>query len=105
MDMVDGIIVGAAAAAIGTIVAFKFLNRQPIGGGQPLQINTPSYNARGGQMSVIDLEPLDGSLAPIVQANNPNTEAAYNQYPIAYAPAFGPLENQPAEQGEVVLPS
>ena len=102
--MLDGIIVGAAAAAIGTIVAFKFINRGQIGGGRPLQVNTPSYNARGGYMRVLDLEPLPGDLAPIAQANNPNTEAAYNQYPVAYVPAFGPVENQPAEHGEVVLP-
>jgi hypothetical protein len=103
MDLIDGIIIGAAAAAIGTIVATKFLNSQPQGGGQP---NQPAYQADPNSgmpapLYVVDLVPTPGSAAP-VQQTNPITEAAYNQYPVEFEHAFGTSVNQPAN--EVVLP-
>jgi hypothetical protein len=105
MDMIDGIIVGAAAAAIGTILATKVLSAKPVGGGQPNQPNTSSYNATsGGQpapLYVIDLAPTPLNSAPVAQVN-PITEAAYNVQPVTFEHAFGPAVNQPAE--EAVLP-
>lgn len=102
MDTIDGIIVGAAAAAIGTVLAFKFLNRVPEGGEQPNQINVGYPAAVGGR--VLDVQvptKLDRHAAPVAQ-NTPITEAAYNMYPVTFAPGFGPGTNQPAE--EAVLP-
>jgi hypothetical protein len=103
MDMIDGIIVGAAAAAIGTIVAFKYLNPTPVGGAQP---NQPMYagNPQAGRpnpLYVVDLVPTPGNAAPVSQVN-PITEAAYNVQPVTFEHAFGPGVNQPAE--EAVMP-
>jgi hypothetical protein len=103
MDMIDGIVVGAAAAAIGTIVAFKFLNSTPQGGAQP---NQPVYpgNPEAGRPSplyVEDLAPTPMSAAPVAQVN-PITEAAYNVQPVVFEHAFGPGVNQPNEAA--VLP-
>jgi hypothetical protein len=101
-DILDGIVIGAAAAAIGTIFAMKVLNAQPTGGGQPRQVDRYSGGARSGALRVIDPMGLDErDASPLVQ-NSPITEAAYNQQSQSYAPAFGPNENQPAE--ETVLP-
>lgn len=98
MDMMDGIIVGAAAAAIGTILATKYLEGNaspPFGGGRPYQesapgqpVYAPQYGRPTGPVAVEYPEPLD-PYAPPVQQNQPITEAAYNQYPITYQPAFG----------------
>jgi hypothetical protein len=103
MDIWDGIIVGAAAAAIGTIVAYKFLNPQPVGGMQPLQPMEASYNATSGgspaPLYVLDLN-LPSNMAPL-QQTNPITEAAYNQYPVPFEHAFGPAVNQPNDDAVV----
>lgn len=99
----DGIIVGAAAAAIGTIIAFKFMNREPEGKGQPAQpVNWPMYNAPGGHLTIWDQSPLPEGVAPMVQSASPTTEAAYNTYPTKYGPSLGPNENRDSE--EIVLP-
>jgi hypothetical protein len=101
MDMIDGIIVGAATAAIGTIIAMKFVNRRSPGGMQPNQPNWPSYNATSGgapaALYVVDLVPTPTDSAP-VQQTNPITEAAYNQGPVTFEHAFGPAVNQPATE-------
>ena len=103
MDMIDGIIVGAAAAAIGTIVAFKVINAKPQGGGEPSQVSQPG-NPQAGRprpLYVIDLPGLPQDAAPL-QQTNPITEAAYNLQSTGFEPAFGPSTNQP--QVEAVLP-
>ena|SRR5271165_4098110 len=104
MDMIDGIIVGAAAAAIGTIVAMRFLNKQPEGGSRG---NQPAIggNANFGRprpLYVAGGDPQDANAAPLKQ-NVPITEAAYNVQPVDFEHAFGPHVNQPAE--EAVLPA
>jgi hypothetical protein len=86
-DTLDGIIIGAAAAAIGTIVAMKFLNHQSFGGGEPLQTAQASPDVRGGVLWVQDVTPTDSLASPLAQ-NNPITEAAYNTGDIGYEPAF-----------------
>jgi hypothetical protein len=102
MDMIDGIIVGAAAAAIGTIVAFKYLNPTPPGGAQP---NQPMYagNPQAGRPYPVWVEDTlaPTAMAPL-QQTMPNTEAAYNVQPVTFEHAFGPGVNQPAE--EAVMP-
>ena len=104
MDLIDGIIVGAAAAAIGTIVAMKYLNPTPPGGSQPNQPMLASYNAMSsgapGALYVTGYTPTPGSAAPL-QQTIPITEAAYNQQPIVFEAAFGPSVNQPAEEAVV----
>jgi hypothetical protein len=103
MDMIDGIIVGAAAAAIGSIIAYQYINRSPQGGAQPNQPNVAA-NPNAGRptpLYVVDLEPTPSNAAPVAQVN-PVTEAAYNQQPVVFEAAFGPGVNQPAE--EAVLP-
>lgn len=97
-DIVNGIIIGAAAAAIGTIVAFKFLQSKPQGGSQPNQPNTDSYNASNMGLRVENPVTDDG-VAPLAQ-NFPVTEAAYNQQPVRYEPAF----NTNNSTDEAVLP-
>jgi hypothetical protein len=95
MDMIDGIIVGAAAAAIGTIVAFKFINAKTVGGQQPNQ-TAVSGNWEAGRpkaLYVIDTDPTTGVASPLAQ-NNPITEAAYNVQPVAFEAGFGPGVNQ-----------
>lgn len=101
MDALEAVVIGAAAAAIGTVVAYKFINRQPEGGGSPRQIAVYSPTARGGVLAIQDVPPTDYFAAPVAQTN-PNTEAAYNQHPIVYVPAFGPDELN-AGAGEAVL--
>jgi len=98
-DIVNGIVIGAAAAAIGTIVAFQFLQRRSQGGGTPNQPALPMYSAPKGSMVVFDKQPFPDGISPL-QQTNPNTEAAYNQQPVTYEPAFN--TNYPAE--EAVLP-
>jgi hypothetical protein len=103
MDMMDGIIVGAAAAAVGTIVAFKFLNNNPQGGGQP---NQPGYGASPNAgmpraRYVVDLDPTPDGASPVAQVN-PITEAAYNVQPVTFEAGFGPGVNQAQES--VILP-
>ena len=98
MDMFDGIVVGAAAAAIGTIVAFKFLTPKPQGGAQPLQPLYPG-NPQAGRpapLYVEDLAPTPMNAAPVAQVN-PITEAAYNVQPVTFEHAFGPSVNMPEE--------
>ena len=103
MDMLDGIIVGAAAAAIGTIVAMKYLNTRPQGGGEPIQpLNASNPNfGTPNPLTVYDIQPLPGFAAPVMQVS-PITEAAYNVQPVDHVPAFGHLVNQPEQ--EAVLP-
>ena len=103
MDMVDGIIVGAAAAAIGSILAYKFINQTPQGGMQPNQpaIPTNANFGTGEPVYVVDLVPTPSNAAPVAQVN-PITEAAWNQYPVEFEHAFGPGVNQSNE--EAVLP-
>lgn len=101
MDNFEAIVIGAAAAALGTIAAYTFINRHPIGGRSPRQPDAYSYNARSQTLQVVDLQPTPSGASPVAQVN-PNQEAAFNQYPTDYAPAFGNSENQPAQ--EEVLP-
>lgn len=103
MDMIDGIIVGAAAAAIGAVIASKFLNRQPVGGpaGNQPAISTDRNFGWRAPMYVVDLNPTPSNAAPVAQVN-PNTEAANNVQPVEFISAFGAVANQPAD--EVVLP-
>jgi len=104
MDMLDGIIVGAAAAAIGSIIAFKFINVKPEGGQQPNQPQVavdPNFGT-GRPLYVVDLQPTPSNAAPVAQVN-PITEAAYNVQPVTFEHAFGPAVNQPNE--EAVLPA
>jgi len=106
MDNVEGIIIGASIAAIVTVLATQWINRQPWGGAQGNQ-PAQSANQNYGQnpqhpLYVVDLVPTPGNAAPVVQVN-PNTEAAYNVAGgTQYVPSFGPAMNQPAE--EAVLP-
>lgn len=103
MDIIDGIIVGAAAAAIGSILAYKYLNMRPVLT-QPNYGNIPDgalYLASqpGGYVNVV--QPTPDGVAPL-QQTIPITEAAYNQYPVTFQHAFGPGVNQPVT--EAVLP-
>lgn len=108
--MLDGIIVGAAAAAIGTIVATQFLNSRggsPFGGARPVYGSTPGqpFVAQVGRPTgptYVQAPELLDSYAPPVAQNTPITEAAYNQYMATYAPAFGRDEN--AGDQETILP-
>lgn len=95
----NGLIIGAAAAAIGTIIAFQFLQRQSVGGASPAQPAMRSYNARDEGLTVYDAPPLPDGVAP-VQQTNPITEASYNLQSVDYEPAFN--TNYPAE--EAILP-
>src|SRR5216684_180049 len=98
-DMVTAIVVGAAAAAIGAVVAYRYMGTHPVGGGQPEQwasmsptnVITPQVPGRTATYA-----------APIVQ-NTPITEAAYNQYPTDHQPAFGQNANvAAADENQVV---
>lgn len=103
MDIVDGIVVGAAAAAIGTVLAFKYLNRTPQGGGAPEQGWQMFPAAVGGRpLRVTDPTKLVDTQQGLLAQNSPITEAAYNAYPVTYAPGFGQHTNRPAE--EAILP-
>jgi hypothetical protein len=100
MDMIDGIIVGAAAAAIGSIIAYKFIERQPVGGASPAQPHVQAYPNFGDRpdrpLYVVDLQPTPVQAAPVVQVN-PNQEAAFNQRPVEFVSAFGAAVNQPED--------
>ena len=102
--MLDGIIVGAAAAAIGTIVAYHFIGQKTVGGGSPMQPAIATSNQFGNPkpLYAIDLAPTPYNAAPVAQVN-PNQEAAFNQQPIDFVSAFGPHINQPSDGG-LVLP-
>ena len=93
MDNFEAIIIGAAAAAIGTVIAYRYINLHPVGGFTPRQPNLYSFGARSQTLSVVDLPPTPSGASP-VQQTNPNQEAAFNQYPTSYAPAFGPSTDQ-----------
>lgn len=97
-DIFDGIVIGAAAAAIGTIVAFKFLNRQPQGGALPMQ---PMSMSPTNAYTVQSPTYTDELAAPVGQ-NTPITEAAFNVYPVDFAPGFGPTVNRDSD--EALLP-
>lgn len=104
MDMIDGIIVGAAAAAIGSIVAYHFINKQPTGGGAPMQpgiARDPNFQ-QPAPLYVVDLDPTPRYAAPVVQVN-PNQEAAFNVQPVVFEAAFGPDVLQSADP--TVLPA
>ncbi len=105
MDVFDGIIVGAATAAIGTIIAYKFLNSEPVGGdtpSQPMIARDPNFQ-QPTHLVVYDLVPTPDGASPVVQVN-PITEAAYNQHHVEYENAFGSAVNQPAEDSDVLMP-
>jgi len=99
-DMLMGIVVGAAAAAIGAVIAYRYIGTHPVGGGQPQQwasmsptnVITPQVPGRTATYA-----------APVVQ-NTPITEAAYNQYATDHQPAFGQNANVAAEETQVVIP-
>jgi hypothetical protein len=102
-DVFDGIVIGAAAAAIGTIVAFKFLSRTPQGGEQPDQVFRAYPAAVGGRpLRVVNPPFISDTEGGILSQDSAITEAAYNQYPVNYAPAFGQTVNRFGE--EAVLP-
>jgi hypothetical protein len=107
MDIWDGIIVGAAAAAIGSIIAYKFISNPPEGGGQPVQPAQLGYNATsGGVPAPIYVIPVNppSNMAPM-QQTTPITEAAYNQGCVPFEHAFGPAVNQPTtEENSALLP-
>lgn len=86
-NTMNGIIIGAAAAAIGTILAMKILNHQSFGGGTPLQTAVHAPDSRGGYLWVQEL-PITDSLASPLAQNTPITESAYNTGDIGYEPAF-----------------
>lgn len=106
MDVIDGIIVGAAAAAIGAIVADKFINRTPQGGGAP---NQPEFGAspefgRPRVLYAVDLTSASMShAAPVAGYTTPQVEAAFNVYPVEFVNAFGPAVEHPGD--EAVLPA
>jgi hypothetical protein len=99
-DVFVGLVVGAMAAAIGAVLAYKYIGLQPPGGGEPRQIT--SYSPTNW---ITPQTPprADVDAAPVVQ-NTPITEAAYNQYPFDHQPAFGRSANVAAEQDQVVIP-
>lgn len=100
-SVTQGIIIGAAAAAIGTIIATKFINLSPIGGGSEQEPQLHSYTARHGGIRPRTPRINPSGFAPIAQ-NTPITEAAYNQYPTPYDATLGPDQNQPSN--DLVLP-
>jgi hypothetical protein len=108
-DMLDGVIVGAAAAAIGTIIAVKFLNRTPPGGGTPAQPNI-RRSVYQGQMGDYVVSPVGDTILPDPNAapgggTTPIAEAAFSNPTsqlIEYAPATGFDTNRATE--EALLP-
>lgn len=92
MDALETFVIGAAAAAIGAVVAYKYINKTPVGGAVPVQ---------GAALNVMHVPFLPYDAAPVAQVE-PITEAAYNQYPTGHHPAFGIDTNQP--EHEAVLP-
>jgi hypothetical protein len=106
LDQWDGIIIGAAVAAVATVVVTNLISKTSWGGGTPNQTAVPSYNAKNGALVVEETCPLDQVAAPLAQ-NTPITEASYNQQPMpgGYSPAFGIYANQPnANESEALLP-
>ena len=101
MDNLSAIVIGAVTAAIGTILATKLLNSAPIGGAEPRHIRSVSPTTRSGYLSVTVPARTSRDASPVVQ-NTPITEAAYNQHPVRYQVAVGPLQNQPNQ--EAILP-
>jgi hypothetical protein len=107
MDMMDGIIMGAAAAAIGTIISTVILNRMYPGEGNPAQgqpNNAPS--PQFGQINPIAVNYglQDPGQAPLAQ-NVPITEAAHRDNIAAIWPLVTPAmgtANNPAQ--EALLP-
>ncbi len=95
-EIITGIIVGAASAALGTIVVLKFFNPEPDGGGQPRQADMFSYTARAGRIAPAVPYRLAADAAPLVQ-NTPITDAAYNTQPTEYDTTLGPEQNVPGE--------
>ncbi len=97
----SAIIIGATAAALGTIAAFKFINRETIGGGQPNQSRQDSYTARAGMIAPQVPWRTGNNAAPVVQ-NTPITEACYNIQPTDYQTTLGPEQN--VANDELTLP-
>ena len=92
MNIFDSIVIGAASAALGTVVVLRFLNFGNEGGGQPQQGDLHSYTARGNRIRPETPSRLSSNSAPLVQ-NTPITEAAYNLQSTNYATTLGPQEN------------
>jgi hypothetical protein len=106
MDQWDGIIIGAAVAAVATVVVTSLISKTSWGGGEPNQTGVPSYNAKNGVLVVEEPCYTDLVSAPLAQ-NTPITEASYNQQPMpdGYSPAFGIYANQPnANESDALLP-
>jgi hypothetical protein len=112
MNQWEGIIIGASVAAVATVLVTNWINKSPVGGAagaQPAVQANQNYGQNPQHpLYVVDLDPTPAAAAPVAQVN-PNTEAAYNVQGAgpagvsAYAPAFGTVANQPAE--ELVLPA
>jgi hypothetical protein len=105
MDHWDGIIIGAAIAAVATVLATKLISSTPIGGGSPNQTAVGSANAKNNVLIIEEPARTSYDAAPVVQ-NTPITEAAYSSGVVGpYAPAFGRNTNQnPSPAYDVVLP-
>ena len=91
-NTIVGFVVGALAAAIGGVIAFRYIGTHPIGGGQPLQ----QWSVSPTNAITPQVPGRTDSLAAPVSQNTPITEAAYNQKPTDNSPAFGRNANQPA---------
>ncbi len=99
-NMLQGLVVGAAAAGIGAVLAWKYIGAQPPGGGQPNQWT--SYSPTNFITPQVPGR-TDSDAAPLVQ-NTPITEAAYNQYMTDHLAAFGQNANRAGQDDEVVMP-
>jgi hypothetical protein len=95
-----GFVVGALAAAFGGVIALRYIQRHPIGGGEPLQ--GTSYSPTNW-LTPQTPPRVDMDAAPVVQ-NTPITEAAYNQQPTDHSPAFGRNANGVNDAEAVVIP-
>jgi hypothetical protein len=93
-----GFVIGALAAALGGIIAWRYISRHPVGGGQPLQNWTESPT----NLITPQVPGRTDALAAPVSQNTPITEAAYNQGPLDQFPAFGREANRTNQ--EVILP-
>src|SRR5882672_6377138 len=95
-----GFVVGALAAAFGGVIAWRYIQTHPVGGGEPNQWT--SYSPTNW---ITPQTPprADNNAAPVVQ-NTPITEAAYNQYPTDHRPAFGRNANGVNDAETVVVP-
>jgi len=100
-NWIGAVVIGAAAAAIGTVLAWKYITYGPAGGSTPLQQRSYQPTARSGVVDVRYPEMLPYEAAPVHQPM-PITEAAYNQQPTDLYPAFGPVANR--DSMELVLP-